>query len=167
MKRYRGWLILLLILTLCGGGIYHTLRATAEYPPLGEPVSYPVNQVEGFELKINEPSWSPFRGYTINWKVEADSDKAYTFTDGGPGFEYLERFADGQWHRLGYTQDNFSFNSLELALGGEEGTSLEGGLVQKYSHYGTRLEVGTYRLVLEMTAGDGALHYLAAEFEAG
>lgn len=28
---------------------------------LGEPVSYPVNQVEGFELTIEKPTWSPFK----------------------------------------------------------------------------------------------------------
>lgn len=32
---------------------------------LGEPVSYPVNQVDGFELTIEKPTWSPFKGYTI------------------------------------------------------------------------------------------------------
>ena len=34
---------------------------------LGEPVSYPVNQVDGFELTIEKPTWSPFKGYTILW----------------------------------------------------------------------------------------------------
>ncbi len=34
---------------------------------LGEPVSYPVNQVDGFELTIEKPTWSPFKGYTIRW----------------------------------------------------------------------------------------------------
>ena len=36
---------------------------------LGEPVSYPVNQVDGFELTIEKPTWSPFKGYTIRWAL--------------------------------------------------------------------------------------------------
>ena len=36
---------------------------------LGEPVSYPVNQVDGFELTIEKPTGSPFKGYTIRWAV--------------------------------------------------------------------------------------------------
>ena len=37
--------------------------------------------------------------------------------------------------------------------------------MQKYACYGTRLEPGAYRVVLEMKAEDGTPHYLAAEFE--
>ena len=44
MKKYRGWVIALLLILLCIGGVRLVLRATAEYPALGEPVSYPVNQ---------------------------------------------------------------------------------------------------------------------------
>ena len=59
---------------------------------LGEPVSYPVNQVDGFELTIEKPTWSPFKGYTIRWAVTANSKEIYSFgEDGSPGFEYLER----------------------------------------------------------------------------
>ena len=87
---------------------------------LGEPVSYPVNQVDGFELTIEKPTWSPFKGYT--------------------------------------------FNNLEFSLGGDS-TGLQGSIVQKYDYYGTRLEAGTYRVVLEMKAKDGTPHYLAAEFD--
>lgn len=47
MKKLRGWLIFLLILTVCSGGVRPTLRLTAEYPALGEPASHPVNQVPG------------------------------------------------------------------------------------------------------------------------
>lgn len=43
---------------------------------LGEPVSYPVNQVDGFELTIEKPTWSPFKGYTIRWAVTANSKKS-------------------------------------------------------------------------------------------
>ena len=35
--------------------------------------SYPVNQVDGFELTIEKPTWSPFKGYTIRWAVTANS----------------------------------------------------------------------------------------------
>ena len=50
---------------------------------LGEPVSYPVNQVEGFELTIEKPTWSPFKGYTIRWAVTANSKEwiVNTFSD--------------------------------------------------------------------------------------
>ena len=168
MKQYRRWLILLVLVALCSGGIWLTLQVTAEYPTLGEPVSYPVNQVEGFELTIDEPSWSPFKGYSIRWEVTADSEDVYYFIEDGEDpntFEYLECYIDGQWYRLGYSQDNFPFTMIEFALGGEEGHGLSGSLVQKYDYYGTRLEPGSYRLVLEMRAEDGAPHYLAAEFE--
>lgn len=168
MKRYRGWVALLIFVALCVVGIWLTLQVTAEYPTLGEEVSYPVNQVEGFELTTEKPSWSPFKGYSIRWRVAADSEAIYYFVqDGEPPnrFEYLERCVDGQWYRLGYTQDNFPFTTIEFALGGEEASDLQGSIVQKYAYYGTRLEPGTYRVVLEMKAEDGTLHYLAAEFE--
>ena len=84
--------------------------------------------------------------------------------DGSPGFEYLERHIDGQWYRLTYSQDIFPFNNLEFSLGGDS-TGLQGSIVQKYDYYGTRLEAGTYRVVLEMKAKDGTPHYLAAEFD--
>ena len=168
MKRYRGWIVLLGFVALCAGGVWLVLKATAEYPTLDEPVSYPVNQVEGFELTIEEPSWSPFKGYTIRWSVDADSEDVYYFIqDGEPPnrFEYLEHRVDGQWYRLGYTQDNFPFTTTEFALGGGESHGLSESIVQKYDYYGTRLEPGTYRVVLEMKAKDGTPHYLAAEFE--
>jgi len=167
MKRYRGWIALAAFIVLCAGGLWLMLQAASEYPALGRPVSYPVNQVEGFELTIEEPSWSPLKGYTIRWEVTADSEEVYTFTEDGPGCEYLERCIDGQWYRLEYTQDSFPFNNLTFALGGEESTALQGSVVQKYDNYGTRLESGAYRLVLEMNAQDGTPHYLAAEFDAG
>ena len=168
MKRYRGWISLLIVLTLCAGGVWLTLRVTAEYPTLGEPVSYPVNQVDGFELTIKEPSWSPLKGYSIRWNVRADSPEVYYFVHNGEypnSFEFLEHYTDGQWYRLGYTQDNDSFTTIEFALGGEESLGLEGTIVQKYAYYGTRLEPGAYRVVLEMKAQDGTPHYLAAEFK--
>ena len=168
MKRYRGWIAFLVFIAICAGGVWLTLQVTAEYPSLGEEVSYPVNQVEGFELTIEEPSWSPFKGYSIRWNVDADSEDVYYFIqDGEPPnrFEYLERCVDGQWYRLAYTQDDFPFTTIEFALGGEEGLGLKGSTIQKYAYYGTRLEPGPYRLVLEMKAVDGTPHYLAAEFE--
>lgn len=168
MKWIRIGLILLILVLLCSGGMWLTLRVTAEYPEFGEAVSYPVNQMDGFTLTIEEPSWSPFRGYTIRWRVTADSEAVFTFSKGGeedPGFEHLERCVDGQWYRLGRSQDTFSFNCVDFALGAGKATGLEGSVVQAYAYYGTRLEPGSYRLVLEMRAEDGTSHYLAAEFE--
>ena len=48
---------------------------------------------------------------------------------------------------------------------GGDSTGLQGSIVQKYDYYGTRLEAGTYRVVLEMKTKDGTPHYLAAEFD--
>ena len=168
MKRYRGWIILVALIALCAGGVCFTLQATAEYPSLGEAVSYPVNQVDGFELTIEEPTWSPFRGYTIKWVVTADSKEVYIFSrdwEKEPDFAYLERCVDGQWYRLNYSQDDFSHNSIDFPVGGDEAVRFQGSLVQKYDYYGTRLEAGGYRIVLKMNASDGAPHYLAAEFD--
>ena len=60
MKKYRGWVIALLLILLCIGGVRLVLRATAEYPALGEPVSYPVNQ-----LWISLSDCSPGRKKTL------------------------------------------------------------------------------------------------------
>lgn len=167
MKRYRVWIASLVFIAICAGGIWLTLQVTAEYPSLSEEVSYPVNQVDGFELTIEKPSWSPFKGYTIRYKVSANSKDIYYFTQDGeaPDFAFLEQYIDGQWYRLGYLEETFPFNTVEFALGGEKGTNLEGSIVQKYAYYGTRLESGMYRVVLEMKSEDGAPHYLVAEFE--
>ena len=79
----------------------------------------------------DRPTWSPFKGYTIRWAVTANSKEIYSFgEDGSPGFEYLERHIDGQWYRLTYSQDIFSFNNLEFSLGGDS-TGLQGSIVQK------------------------------------
>ncbi|GFI61544.1 hypothetical protein IMSAG049_00703 [Clostridiales bacterium] len=167
MKRYLRCIFFLAFAALFAGVAWLTLRATSEYPTLDAPVSYRVNQVDGFELSIRKPSWSPFKGYTIHWRVSANSEEVYHFIqDGeGPGFEYLERYIDGHWYRLGYSEDTFLYTTLELALGGDEGSALEGSIVQKYSYYGTRLEPGDYRLVLEMREEDGSKQYLASDFE--
>ncbi len=132
---------------------------------------YEFNQIsfDGFEIDPSKSfeltTWSPFKGYTIRWAVTANSKEIYSFgEDGSPGFEYLERHIDGQWYRLTYSQDIFPFNNLEFSLGGDS-TGLQGSIVQKYDYYGTRLEAGTYRVVLEMKAKDGTPHYLAAEFD--
>ena len=57
----------------------------------------------------------------------------------------------------------FGFQCVKLP--GGDSTGLQGSIVQKYDYYGTRLEAGTYRVVLEMKAKDGTPHYLAAEFD--
>lgn len=169
MKKFRSFIILIAVILVCAGGVWLTLKSTAEYPSSSDvAVTYQVNQVDGFELTIEKPSFSPFTGYTIRWKVAADSEDVYYFVQDGEApntFEYLECNVGGQWHRLNYVQNNFSFTTIEFALGGDEGVSLDGSVVQKYSNYGTRLTSGLYRVVLEMRAADGASHYLAAEFE--
>lgn len=168
MKKHRGWIILALIVALAAAGIWLIGKVIAVYPGLGDPVSYPVNQVDGVTLTIEAPSFSPFQGYTIAWKVTADSDDVYHFTCDGEApntFEFLERKVDGQWYRLAYTQNDFPYSTVEFALSGEESAALAGSIVQKYAYYGTRLEAGTYRVVLETQASDGTPRYLAREFE--
>ena len=49
-------------------------------------------------------------------------------------------------------------------VGGPDTLSFESKFTQRTDYYGTRLEPGTYRLVLELTADDGSSHYLAEEF---
>lgn len=123
MKKHRGWIILALIVALAAAGIWLIGKVIAVYPGLGDPVSYPVNQVDGVTLTIEAPSFSPFQGYTIAWKVTADSDDVYHFTCDGEApntFEFLERKVDGQWYRLAYTQNDFPYSTVEFALGGEE-----------------------------------------------
>ena len=122
MKKHRGWIILALIVALAAAGIWLIGKVIAVYPGLGDPVSYPVNQVDGVTLTIEAPSFSPFQGYTIAWKVTADSDDVYHFTCDGEApntFEFLERKVDGQWYRLAYTQNDFPYSTVEFALGGK------------------------------------------------
>lgn len=166
MKRYRSLVALAIFLLLCGGISWLVLHVTAQYPALGEPVSYPIDQGDGFALTMEEPSWSPFTGYTLRWNVEADSENTYVFiADASSPFEYLERQVDGQWYRLDCQRESDGLSELRFELGGDsDGTGLGGSVVQKYAGYGTRLETGIYRLALKMIAEDGTLHYLAAEF---
>lgn len=168
MKRHPGLMVLSILLLLCVGGAALYLRATAEYPAPGEAASYPVNQIEGFDLFIEAgPTWSPFRGYTLEYGVRIDSQEIYHLTTGNEPnsaeTERLERLLDGQWYRLRSTEPT-GFQSYVFDLGGHENTGFYGSLVQKYEGYGTRLEPGTYRLILELTDHDGQPHCLAAEF---
>lgn len=92
--------------------------------------------------------------------MDADSDEIYFMRESeSPGFEYLKRYVDGQWYQLGYSRDNFSFDSIEFTLGGEERLALEGSIVQKYAYYRTCLEPGNYRVVLEMQSANQTPHY--------
>ena len=163
MKKWRGLWTILAIVLLCSAVGWGVLRATAESPQLGEPVSYAVNHIDGLSLEITELKWSPFTGYSFHWKVTADTPKVYRFISAERGFDYLERCVDGRWYRLAYTEENYGFNTVEFAVGGDT-TGFEGSVVQKYNDYGTRLEDGLYRLTLETIAPDGSLCYLAHEF---
>ena len=165
MKKLKGLVIAAAVIGVIGMIIWGIGKATEEYPEIGEAVSYAVNDEDDITLEIQEPTWSPFRGYTIRWKVSTDSKNTYSFNEDGPGCEFLEHYIDGHWHRLAYTQDNFPFNSLVFTLGNGESRSLEGSLVQKYDHYGTRLEPGLYRLTLEMSKNNVDVRYLAQEFQ--
>lgn len=168
MKRHPGLITLAILLALCVGGAALYLRTTAEYPTLGEPVSYPVNQIDGFDLSIEAgPTWSPFRGYSLKYNIQIDSPEIYHLTTGSDPAsaetERLEMLVDGQWYRLKSTEPT-GFQTQIFDLGGHENTGFYGSLVQKYEGYGTRLAPGTYRLVLELADSHGTPHYLAAEF---
>ena len=162
MKRYRGFIFAAIVLTVCAGVIYFMLRDTEEYPTLGSPVTYKVNQMDGFHLSIEAPSFSPFKGYTIRYKVDIDSNEVYYLDNDSKQFEFLEYSFDGQWYRLDRQGEFAAYNIWDI--GGEDMSSFEGSLVQKYDGYGTRLESGLHRLTLELTDQQGELHYLAAEF---
>ena len=168
LKRHPGLTALTLLLALCVGGAALYLRLTAEYPALGEPVREPVNGIEGFDLTLKEPYWSPFRGYSLSYALQIDSQEIYGLTtgsaEGAPEAERLERLVEGQWYRLRSTGP-IGVQSMTFELGGSENTGFQSSLVQKYEGYGTRLEAGTYRLVLELTDRQGAPHCLAAEFQ--
>ena len=165
MKKYRGWLILAVLAALVFGGVKLTLHVTAAYPTLGAAVDYPVNDVEGFELTIGEPKFSPFLGYSFHYQIAMDSPTVYALKEGpGASFENLETYVDGRWYRLAYTDELIFDQTFEV--GGEGTTGFEGSVVQKYAGYGTRLEPGRYRLTIELTDSAGAPHYLAAEFTA-
>lgn len=161
LKRHQGILTLSIFLVLCAAAVLLTLRVTAQYPALGKPVSYPVNQVEGFSLSLEKPGWSPFRGYSLRYDILADSEEIYTLEEDGSSFEYLEKLENGQWYRLDCQKPGGGYIRFEL---GGNSTGLSGSLIQEYAGYGTRLEPGTYRLTTEMRDQQGALHYLAAEF---
>ena len=168
MKRYLKKLAPLICLVLFVGVIWIVFHATAEYPVLGDPVSYPVNQLAGFELSIDEPSWKPFRGYTIRYKVQYQSEALYQLIqERGKDYCHLDKLVDGQWRRMERTEAVPDAINGTLQIGGWPSSSaFSATFTQDFDHYGTRLEPGTYRLVLELTADDGSSHYLAAEFYA-
>ena len=163
MKRCRGLVVLGLLTALCAGAVWLTLRVTARYPAWGEPVTYPVNRVEGFALSIEETTWSPFRGYTLRYEIQMDSEEIYHLVEDGSAFAYLERLADGQWYRLDCQREQAGHSTFDL--GGSGSAAFYGSVVQKYEGYGTRLEPGTYRLTMKLTDRIGGAHYLAAEFD--
>ena len=167
MKKMKGLIIAAAVIGIIGVSIWGIGKATEEYPEIGEVVSYTVNDEDDITLEIEEPTWSPFRGYTIRWQVTTSEDcqNVYRFQEDGPGCDLLELYQDGEWHRLAYTEESVPFNEMVFTVGKGEALSLQGSLVQKYDHYGTRLEPGLYRFALEMKKNDVDVHYLAQEFQ--
>lgn len=165
MKHCCGWVIFAAVLALGWGAARLILSATAEYPSLGEPALYPVNELSGFTLSIEEPVWSPFRGYTLRYGIEIDSKEVCVASDEESAFEQLEMLSDGVWHRLSCRRA--TFNPVSFELGGAGNSGFYGSLVQKYAGYGTRLMPGSYRLTVRLTDRQGEDHRLAAPFEVG
>lgn len=172
-KTTRNLLLFCLCAALCIGGVRLAVQKTAHYPALGEAVSIPVNELDGFTLMVEPPTWSLFKGYVIGWEITADSETVYTLTEGAASdFAHLERFVDGAWHLLVREPEPATPFDSTWEIGGST-SGFAGSLVQKYDGYGTNLEEGTYRLVLELHAAvgtadstaDSSTQYLAAEFE--
>lgn len=67
--KIRRILLPLLLVCVLGGTVFLTLHLTAHSPVVGDAVFYPVNQLEGFSLSVEPPSFSPFRGYTIRYEM--------------------------------------------------------------------------------------------------
>ena len=82
MKKHSGWLILAAFVAVLAVGAGLTMKLAAVYPGLGEAADYPVNDVGGFELTLEEPSFTPFAGYTVRWKVTADTGEICRFIEG-------------------------------------------------------------------------------------
>ena len=164
MKKYRGLLTFVLVLAICAGAVKLMLDYTAEYPIVGEAVVYPVNQIDGFNLSIESPAWSPFKGYTLRYNIEIESNDIYYMTTGTETAPAkLEKLIHGTWYSLNPQNEYEAFNSMTFDLGGDT-YGFSGSLVQKFEELGTRLETGVYRLTIELTDESNILHYLAAEF---
>ena len=164
MKQYLKKCLPLIGFALLLGVLWGVFQITAEYPLSGEPVSHPVNALNGMELRIEAPSWSVLRGYRIPYTVECSSKERYRMIwDEETSFLHLEKLENDQWYRLKPAEPPSDILGGEHVLGVEPLT-FHAAFTQKYDGYGNRLEPGTYRLVLELTADDGSLHYLAAEF---
>ena len=166
MKQHLKKLSPLIWAALFIGVIWVVFQMTSEYPTLGQPVSYPVNQLEGFALSINEPSWKFFRGYTIRYKIQYQSEKLYQLIqESGKGYCHLDKLVDGQWYRMERLKAIPDTVNGTLQIGGWPASSaFSATFTQDFDCYGTHLEPGTYRLVLELTDDNGSSHYLAKEF---
>lgn len=162
MKKYKGFLVFIVAILFVGFCGWMALQKTASYPSVGDAVSYPVNQLNGFELSIEKPTYSFLKGYTIRYSIDNDSEDVYYLDGNNKEYEYLERFIDGQWHRLINEIDSTGIDFIDI---GGKWTGFQGSFVQKYDGYGTRLEKGEYRFVIELSDAQGENHYLAAKFE--
>ena len=165
LKRHSGITIFIAGAVIITAVIIFVVKLTAHYPELAEPVSYSVNQLNGFKMEIEGVHWSFRKGYCAKYKIEIDSEEIYTLVDTGEkSYEYLERLLAGQWYRF-VCNDIRPFPDNSHEIGGPGNTGYEEGFYQKYDGYGTRLETGIYRIVLELTDGEGNIQYLADEFE--
>lgn len=165
MKHCCGWVIFAVVLALGWGAARLILSATAEYPSLGELALYPVDELSGFTLSIEEPVWSPFRGYTLRYGIEIDSKEVCVASDEESAFEQLEMLSDGVC--TGCPAAGQRSIPVSFELGGAGNSGFYGSLVQKYAGYGTRLMPGSYRLTVRLTDRQGEDHRLAAPFEVG
>lgn len=74
MSKYRSLWKWILFLTVCAGIVWLVLHVTANYPELGEPVDYPVNDIPGIELTLEKQKWLPFTGHSFHWHMDVDTD---------------------------------------------------------------------------------------------
>ena len=119
MKKHRGLLISLAAVILIAGACRAVWVATAEYPEPGEVIDVPVNEVPSLTLTLEEPGFSPFRGYTLRFAIAADTPEPYLLHQ-RPGENFwLEAHIDGQWRRLVCTLNPDVYFDQEDTLGAD------------------------------------------------
>lgn len=63
LKRHSGITIFIAGAVIITAVIIFVVKLTAHYPELAEPVSYSVNQLNGFKMEIEGVHWSFRKGY--------------------------------------------------------------------------------------------------------